>query len=128
LIFFQCTPVDVLPPMLELIPKIGMSLGGSCWFSTKTVNKNMSNLIENQLLKFSMKVDAFNSCMSLERLYFTGDAPELDSTDCESNSLETCRPEIYYLKEAKGWGDTFGGAPTREFFDDPFFSELSKQN
>ena len=75
-----------------------------------------------------MKVDAFNSCMSLERLYFAGDAPELDSTDCESNSLETCRPEIYYLKEAKGWGDTFGGAPTREFFDDPFFSELSKLN
>ena len=69
-----------------------------------------------------IKADAFNGCMSLDRLYFEGDAPELDSTDCESNSLEGCHPVIYYLKWTKGWGETFGGAPTKDFF--AFFSEL----
>lgn len=69
-----------------------------------------------------IKADAFNSCMSLERLYFDGNAPELDSTGCESNSLEECHPVIYYLKGTEGWGETFGGAPTKDFLH--FFSEL----
>ena len=73
-----------------------------------------------------IKADAFNGCMSLKWLYFAGDAPELDSTGCESNSLEECRPKIYYQKGTEGWGETFGGAPTQDFFEDPFISELLK--
>ena len=57
----------------------------------------------------SIQDGAFKDCTSLKTIYFEGDAPNL-GLDVFKNVQAT----VYYRKETKGWGKTFGGLYTKE--------------
>lgn len=53
--------------------------------------------------------NAFNLCYTLTNVYFKGDAPVVGSASFVTSATTT----VYYLPGTKGWGATFGGAPTK---------------
>jgi hypothetical protein len=48
-------------------------------------------------------------CSNLASIFFKGNAPTLGEAVFQYDSIAT----VYYLPATKGWGPTFGGAPTK---------------
>ncbi|MEI6809308.1 MAG: leucine-rich repeat domain-containing protein [bacterium] len=56
---------------------------------------------------------AFCHCPSLAAVQFQGNAPILGGTSVFLGCTKTVY--VYYLKGTTGWGETFGGRPTRQY-------------
>lgn len=86
------------------IPNSVTSMGISAFFnSAHLTNVVIGNGVTN------IGDHAFNLCYTLASVYFKGDAPVVGSSSFVTSTNTT----VYFLPGTKGWGATFGGAPTK---------------
>jgi hypothetical protein len=65
----------------------------------------------------------FSGCSSLTSAYFDGNAPPDDGTVFFGDSVT-----VYYLFGTTGWGQTFGGVPTKQETDPSEFTYTANDN
>jgi len=95
------------------IPDSVLNIGSSAFFGST----NLTSAVIGSGVR-GLGTYAFQLCSGLKHVLFMGDAP----VDLGSQFLGT-PATVYYLPGAKGWGATFGGAPTAVW--DPRAEELS---
>jgi hypothetical protein len=97
--FFECSSLTNIT-----IPSGVISIGESAFdgcgrLSNVTIPSSLTNI----------GGEAFFMCSNLASIFFKGNAPTLGESVFLYDSIAT----VYYLPATKGWGPTFGGAPTR---------------
>ena len=97
--FFECSSLTNI-----IIPRRVVNIGDSAFagcsrLTSVTLPSSLTN-IGNQ---------AFGLCSNLASVFFAGDAPTLGENVFLFDSIVT----VYYLPATKGWGPSFGGAPTQ---------------
>jgi hypothetical protein len=80
------------------VTNIGWTSFGSCGLTSISIPSSVLNI----------GVHAFAYCAELRAVYFESNAPNCDATAFFGDD----NASIYYLPWTRGWGPTYGGAPT----------------